>query len=109
PIDPCRHTDPEAARGGDITPQLCESLKSGALSSDEVTSTLRGMEQEHAHHSYTKRKRFNKLGISYTYEYALHTGGLRLTRKPGEGYCSNLDWRYMVRNVSRHDLPVFPP
>ena len=107
PIEAGTQIDPEAALGGDITPQLCESLKSGALSSDEVTATLRGMEQEHAHHSYTKRKRFNKLGISYTYEYALHTGGLRLTRKPGEGYCSNLDWSYMVRNVSQKDLTVF--
>jgi hypothetical protein len=98
---------PSGALHGDVSPQLCASLQSGAVSSDEVTAILGGMQQEHANHSYTKRKRVHKLGISYTYEYALHTGGLRLKRKPGEGYCADVDWRYMVRNVSQQNFTVF--
>lgn len=98
---------PAGALGSDISPQLCASLQSGAVSSDEVTAMLAGMQREHANRSYTTRKRIHKLGISYTYEYALHTGGLRLKRKPGEGYCADVDWRYMVRNISQKDITLF--
>jgi len=98
---------PPRALSGDISSQFCESLKTGNVTPDEVMASLNTMDREHSHRSHTIRKRIKKLGISYTYEYVLDMGSLKFSRQPGEGYCSDFDWRYTVRNVSQHKFTVF--
>jgi hypothetical protein len=96
-----------ASLEADLTTQLCESLKTGTVTSDEVTGVLKTMEKEHAKTSHKKRKTIKKYGVSYTYEYTLNVDGLKFYQKPGEGYCSDFDWRYKVRNISQKDFTVF--
>jgi hypothetical protein len=96
-----------ATLGGDISPQLCQSLKTGAVTPDEVTAMLGTMEKDHARKSHKKRKQIKKLGVSYTYEYTLDIGGLTFFQQPGVGYCSDFDWRFKVRNISQRDFTVF--
>lgn len=93
--------------GADVSPQLCESLKTGHVTPDEVTAALETMRRDHAGKSHKKRKRFRRAGISYTYEYTLDIGNLTFMQKPGVGYCADYDWRYKVRNVSQRDFTVF--
>jgi hypothetical protein len=93
--------------GGDISPQLCESLKTGSVTPDEVSAMLGAMEREHAGKSHKKRKQIQKMGVSYTYEYTLDVGRLKFYQSPGVGYCSDFDWRFKVRNVSQRDFTVF--
>jgi hypothetical protein len=96
-----------ASLGPDLSTHLCESLKTGTVTPDEVTASLKAMEKGHASKSHAKRKRVRKAGISYTYEYTLNTGGLKFYQKPGVGYCSDFDWRYKVRNISQQEFTVF--
>jgi hypothetical protein len=91
----------------DLSPQLCESLKAGAITTEEVTAVLKTMEKEHARKTHTKRRTFKKLGVSYTWEYTLDMGDLKLVQKPGVGYCSDFDWRYKVRNISQTPFNLF--
>jgi len=98
---------PARALSGDITPQFCESLKTGNVTPDEVVAALSTMDREHSHRSHTIRRRIQKMGISYTYEYVLDVGSLKFYRQPGVGYCSDFDWRYTVRNVSQRQFTVF--
>lgn len=110
-LDPTMLVQP-ASLGADLSPQLCESLKTGAITTEEVTATLKTMEKEHARKTHTKRKTIKKKvnGVtvgSYTYEYTLDMGSLKFVQKPGVGYCSDFDWRYKVRNISQQDFTVF--
>lgn len=96
-----------APLGADLSGQLCESLNTGRITTDEVTAMLGTMEKEHGRKSHTKRKRIaNALG-SYTYEYTLDVGGMKFYQKPGVGYCSDFDWRFKVRNISQQAFTVF--
>jgi hypothetical protein len=96
-----------ASLGADLTPQLCESFKTGTVTNDEVTGVLKTMEKEHANKSHKNRRTIQKYGVSYTYEYTLNVDGLKFYQKPGVGYCSDFDWRYKVRNISQKDFTVF--
>jgi hypothetical protein len=104
--DPAQVVQP-ASLGADLTTQLCESLKTGTVTTDEVTGVLKTMEKEHARKSHKKRKTIKKYGVSYTYEYTLNVDDLKFYQKPGVGYCSDFDWRYKVRNISQRDFTVF--
>lgn len=92
---------------GDLSPQLCESLKTGVVTNDEVSAVLQTTEREHAGQTQAIRKQVQVGPVSYTYEYALHVGGLRFYQKPGTGYCSDFDWRFLVRNISQQNFTVF--
>jgi hypothetical protein len=92
---------------GDLSPQLCESLKTGVVTNDEVSAVLQTMEKEHAGKTQAIRKQVQVGPVSYTYEYALQVGGLRFYQKPGTGYCSDFDWRFLVRNISQQNFTVF--
>lgn len=96
-----------ASLGPQLAAHLCESLKTGAITADEVTASLKTMEKEHANKRHTKRRNIKKAGISYTYEYTLDVHGLKFYQKPGVGYCSDFDWRYKVRNISQQEFTVF--
>jgi hypothetical protein len=96
-----------AALGPELSAHLCESLKTGAITPDEVTASLKAMKKEHSNKRHTKRKQIRKAGISYTYEYTLDMGDLKFYQKPGVGYCSDFDWRYKVRNISQQEFTVF--
>lgn len=96
----------------DLSPQLCESLKTGTVTNDEVMAVLKTMEKEHAQKSHKKRKthKVRRNGVtvaSYTYEYTLNVDGLKFYQKPSVGYCSDFDWRLKVRNISQKDFTVF--
>jgi hypothetical protein len=96
-----------AQLGPDLSDHLCESLKTGTVTADEVTASLKAMEKENANESRKKRKQIKKAGISYTYEYTLNVDGLKFYQKPDVGYCSDFDWRYKVRNISQREFTVF--
>jgi hypothetical protein len=96
-----------APLAADLSGQLCESLNTGRITTDEVTAMLGTMEKEHGRKSHTKRKRIANAVGSYTYEYTLDVGGMKFYQKPGVGYCSDFDWRFKVRNISQQAFTVF--
>lgn len=89
----------------DLSAQLCESLKTGSITTDEVTAMLKTMEKEHANKSHKKRKTISGPLGSYTYEYTWEVKGMKFYQKPGVGYCSDFDWRLMVKNISIVEIP----
>ena len=90
-----------------LSTQLCDSLKTGTVTGDEITAMLGTMELNHAHKHHTQRKRHKVGPVSYTYEYALDLGKLSFYQQPGTGYCSDFDWQFKVRNLSQQNFTVF--